>query len=44
MVRERFAVAAAGIAAYDPAFDEDDAVLGVGLACASELTAPGVRP
>lgn len=44
MVRERLAVVAAGIASYDPAFDEADAVLGAGLACASELAAPGARP
>ena len=31
MIRERFAVATAGIASYDPAFDEGDAVLGAGL-------------
>jgi arginase len=40
IVRERFAVAAAGIASYDPAFDPDGRVLAVALACARMLTAP----
>ena len=40
LVRERFAVAAAGIASYDPAFDSDGGVLAVALACARMLTAP----
>lgn len=40
MVRERFAVAAAGIASYDPGFDADGCVLAVALACARILTAP----
>ena len=40
VVRERFAVAAAGIASYDPAFDPDGRVLAVALACARILTAP----
>ena len=40
VVRERFAVAAAGIASYDPAFDADGRVLAVALACARMLTAP----
>lgn len=40
MVRERFSVAAAGIASYDPAFDAEDGVLGVALACVGLLTAP----
>ncbi len=40
MVRERFSVAAAGIASYDPAFDADGRVLGAALACASLLTSP----
>ena len=40
LVRERFAVAAAGIASYDPAFDADGRVLAVALACARMLTAP----
>ena len=39
MVRERFSVAAAGIASYDPAFDADGRVLGAALACARVLTA-----
>jgi arginase len=39
VVRERFAVAAAGIASYDPAFDPDGRVLAVALACAQMLTA-----
>ena len=40
MVRERFSVAAAGIASYDPAFDVDGGVLGVALACVGLLAAP----
>lgn len=40
MVRERFAVVAAGIASYDPAFDVDGRVLRSALACAGMLTAP----
>jgi len=40
LVRERFAVAAAVIASYDPAFDADGRVLAVALACARMLTAP----
>jgi arginase len=40
VLRERFAVAAAGIASYDPAFDADGRVLAVALACARILTAP----
>jgi arginase family enzyme len=40
VVRERFTVAAAGIAYYDPAFDADGRVLAVALACARMLTAP----
>jgi arginase len=40
MVRERFAVAAAGIASYDPTFDPDGCVVAVALACARMLTAP----
>jgi arginase len=39
-VQERFAVAAAGIASYDPAFDADGRVLAVALACVRMLTAP----
>ncbi len=40
MVRERFAVAAIGIASYDPAFDADGRVLGAALACVEALTSP----
>jgi arginase len=40
VVRERFAVAAVGIASYDLAFDADGRVLAVALACARMLTAP----
>lgn len=40
MVRERFAVAAAGIASYDPTFDADGRVLGAALASARVLTTP----
>jgi len=43
MVRERFAVAVAGIASYDPAFDTDGRVLAVTLACAPMLTSPKQR-
>jgi len=38
MVRERFAVAAAGIASYDPTFDPDGHILAVALACVRMLT------
>jgi arginase len=38
MVRERFEVAAAGIASYDPAFDSDGRVLGAAIAAARTLT------
>jgi arginase len=40
MVRERFAVAAAGMASYDPAFDADGRVLRAAIASASSLTNP----
>jgi arginase len=40
MVRERFVVAASGIASYDPAFDPHERILGVALACAGLLAAP----
>ncbi len=40
MVRERFAVAACGIASYDPAFDKDGRVLRVALAAAKTLASP----
>ena len=43
MVRERFAVAAAGIASYDPTFDADRRVLAVALACARIVTSPKQR-
>jgi arginase len=43
MVRERFEVAAAGIASYDPAFDMDGRILRASLACARVLTHP-TRP
>jgi arginase len=39
MIRERFTVAAAGIASYDPAFDGTGAVLRAGLACVRALVA-----
>ena len=38
MVRDRFAIAAAGIASYDPAFDGGGRVLQAALACAKTLT------
>jgi arginase len=40
MVQERFAIAAAGIASYDPSFDTDGRILAVALACAKMLTGP----
>jgi arginase len=40
MVRERFAVAAAGIASYDPSFDTDGGVLRAATAGARTLTGP----
>ena len=43
MVRERFEVAAAGIASYDPAFDTDGRILRVAIASARVLTHP-TRP
>jgi arginase len=43
MVRERFEVAAAGIASYDPVFDADGRVLRAAIASASLLTNP-TRP
>ena len=43
MVRERFEVAAAGIASYDPAFDTDGRVLEAAIASARALTQP-TRP
>ena len=43
MVRERFAIAAAGVASYDPAFDADGRVLAVTLACARIVTSSKQR-
>jgi arginase len=40
MVRDRFDVAAAGIASYDPSFDADGRVLRTALACAPMLAHP----
>jgi arginase len=40
MVRERFTVAAAGIASYDPSFDTDGHVLQAATAGARLLTSP----
>jgi hypothetical protein len=40
VIRERFAIAAVGVASYDPAFDADGRVLAVALACVRMLTAP----
>ncbi len=37
LVRERFSVAAAGIASYDPAFDAEGGILGAALACVGLL-------
>ena len=42
MVRERFSVAASGIASYDPSFDAGGRVLATALACAEILTGPDV--
>ena len=42
MVKERFPVAAAGIASYNPAFGAEGAVLGAALACVEVLTGPTV--
>ena len=43
MVRERFEVAAVGIASFDPAFDADERILRVAIASARVLTHP-TRP
>jgi hypothetical protein len=40
MVRERFALAAAGIASYDPTFDANGQVLRSAIASARSLTDP----
>jgi arginase len=40
MVRERFEVAAAGIASYDPAFDADELILRAAIASVRTLTYP----
>ena len=40
LVRERFTVAAAGIASYDPSFDADGSVLHAAIAGAGLLTSP----
>jgi arginase len=40
MVRERFAVAACGIASFDPAFDLGGRVLGAAISCARAVTSP----
>lgn len=40
MIRERFAVAACGIASYDSAFDADGQILRTALACMRMLTSP----
>jgi len=40
MIRERFEVAAAGIASYDPAFDADGRILRAAIASARALTYP----
>jgi arginase len=44
MVRERFEVAAAGMASYDPALDADGRVLRAAIASASALTNPTSPP
>jgi arginase len=40
MVRERFEVATAGIASYDPTFDANGRVLRAAIASANSLTSP----
>jgi len=40
MVRDRFEVAAAGVASYDPSFDADGRVLRTALACVRMLAPP----
>lgn len=40
MVRERFVIAAAGIASYDPAFDAEGRILSAAIACARGFTSP----
>jgi arginase family enzyme len=42
MVKERFPVAAPGIASYDPAFDAEGDVLGAARACVEVLAGPNV--
>ena len=44
MVWERFEVAAAGMASYDPAFDANGRVLRAAIASASSLTNPTSPP
>jgi arginase len=44
MVRERFAVAACGIASYDPTFDSTGRVLRAALSCARRLALPAEPP
>lgn len=39
-VRERFSVAAAGVASYDPSFDREGKILHAALACAESIVAP----
>ena len=41
MIRDRFVLAAAGVASYDPAHDERGRVLGAGLELAEALTSQG---
>ena len=40
MIRERFSVAAVGVASYDPELDEEGAVLGAAFSCIAVLQAP----
>ena len=42
LVRERFEVAACGVASYDPAFDADGWVLDAALACLGTLISPAI--
>lgn len=44
MVRERFDVAACGVASYDPAFDAEGRVLHAALACVRALVSPASLP
>jgi hypothetical protein len=40
MIRERFRVAAVGVASYDPELDEGDTVLEAAFSCIAAIEAP----